>query len=476
MADPIHGRFLVFVRAVAANYWRNTLVIFSMALLGGAASVTADDDLAVRADGPSTLGQKVDVRLEIRGNVSADFDGESARNVPLKVDAKFSYRERQLRSQNSTRFIRDYNTAEALIDYGKGQESSALGPDNRWLIVDRRSDASQAKRLRYLTSSSGLEQTELDLVAIPANTVVWDLLLERSPVARGDQWTPESTLLADVLTIDSIQSNNVQLELVQVDNGIATIGIRGTATGFIDDAETEINVNGSCQFDLNAGYTRQLRLTLQENRTICESAPGFDAVIKLEVQVDRPRQDVFPQSDIKNAGLDKRKWTDYLVMTNPSGDYRLRYDRRWRLIANDGQSAVLRFVDGNVLLGQCNVQTLPQIASKSAYTPEAFRRDIEQVTKEKGTIADERSWVTEQGMTVMCIDIKGKVDDVDVVWRYYHVTQPDGQRLSSVITFDAEVGSRFEGVDQRLVDSVEFLRTKDAAGPARNASAPIQSK
>jgi hypothetical protein len=286
------------------------------------------------------------------------------------------------------------------------------------------------------------------------------------------KWTPNDDLLADVLTIDKVQKNEVQLELTQVELGVATIRITGTATGLIDDAETEIQVQGTCEFDLSAGYTRQLRLTIQENRTICESAPGFDAVVKLELDVDRPSDDVLPQSEIESTKLNERQWTDSLVLQNATNDFRLRYDRRWHVIADQDQKVVLRFIDANLLLGQCALQYLTSLPSPDAYTLEDFRRDVTKTTADKGQLVDDDTFSTDRGQKVMQIDVKGKVEDIDVTWRYYHVVQPDGQRLSMVVTFDTEIASRFEGVDRRLVDSVEIIHASSNAPRTQNVSSP----
>jgi hypothetical protein len=415
------------------------------------------DDVKLAPTGPSTLGQIVDVVLEIRGNMTADFDGETATNVPMEVDGRLTYRERQLRSQRSVRHLREYQKANAQIDYGRDQIETKLEPANRWIIVDRRVDPEQPKRVRYLTSGGGLSQGELDLLTLPASTLVWDRLLEAASVQIAKPWEPASDLLADVLAIDAIERSSVRLEVTGVRSGIATIAIAGQAAGLIDDAETEFDVRGTCQFDLTAGYTRQLQLTLKENRTICESAPGYDAVIKLEMRVNRPSDDVLPQSEIESAGLDQRKWSDAMRLVGRSRDFQLRHDRRWRLVQNDNDLTLLRYVDGDVLLGQCTVKRLSKLASPTGYTIENFRQEVAKNTADRGQITTQDAFTTAQGLQVMQLDVQGKADSVALIWRYFHVVQEDGQRLLFVVTFDSEIASRFDGVDRRLVESASFL-------------------
>ena len=65
-------------------------------VLGGliiSPAILLGDEFELRSTGPNTLGQRVEVGLEIRGNVSAEFDGESATSLPLEVDGKFIYRD-----------------------------------------------------------------------------------------------------------------------------------------------------------------------------------------------------------------------------------------------------------------------------------------------------------------------------------------------------------------------------------------------
>src|SRR5262245_17596601 len=126
-------------------------------------TLVSAQEIDVQPTPPATLGQKVNVQLEIRGNVVADLDGENATSLPMEVDGKFAYRERQLRSQRSTRYLREYLTAEARIDHGRGQTIAKLEDGNDWIVVDRRTDPDQTKRVRFLTSTEGLSQSELDL-------------------------------------------------------------------------------------------------------------------------------------------------------------------------------------------------------------------------------------------------------------------------------------------------------------------------
>jgi hypothetical protein len=432
------------------------------------------DETNIKPTGPNILGQKVQVTLEIRGNLSADFDGESATTIPLEVDGQFDYRERQLRSQKSTRHIRDYETAKAQIDYGSGQQKSSLSRGNTWIIADRRQDPDQGKRVRFLTSTSGLKQSELDLLSIPANSLVWDTMLAHDGAAVGQKWSPPSDALADVLVIDKVQENDVQIEVTQIQRGVAQIRVTGTAKGLIDDAETEIGVEGMAEFDLTAGFTRQLTLTLRENRTICESAPGYDAVIRLEMRVQRPSDDVFPQSEIETEKLNERQWTDALVLENVAKTYRLRYDRRWRLISNDEANAILRYVDNNILLGQCSIQTLNSLPSPSAYSLEEFRKDVAKSTANKGEIVDDEQFATDRGLQVFQIDVRGKAEDVDLTWRYYHAADEDGNRVSFVVTFDTEVATRFDGLDRRLLDSIQFLKRAAASEQAEKPTTTVK--
>ncbi len=417
------------------------------------------DEFAIEAKRPDA--QSVDIQLEIRGKlVVAAGDQDDEGELPMEVDGRFSYIERNLRSSKSTRALRHYKTAEAKIDLGKGQMISRLSDDNRWLIADRRNDNKSGKRVRFLTSTSGLGQKELELVNIPANTIVWDQALAVNQIALGGNWTPSDELFADALAVDRIRENNATCRLAAVDSGVATIRITGSITADVDDADTEMQIDATCKFNLAGGFTQSLDLTIDETRSVSGSAPGFHAITKLNLNVDRSVS--WTLSDIANQGLDKKRWTDYLTFSTADNQISLRYDRRWRMIRSEADYSIFRFIDHGLLLAQINLEPRPRLPSVDSFTLEAFKKEVHDKTAETGTVVDAKAWKTDRGLSMMCVTVNGTDSDVNVVWRYYHLAQADGLRVSAIATCDAEVADELGDADRRFLESITITLPKQA--------------
>ena len=187
---------MVFVASTHLDAWQRT-------------SSGQKIDLAPRQ--ASELGQHVNVRVNVQGNLLIEEEDQVAA-VPLRVDADFDYQEKALRSSKSWRSVRRYDQATARIKQGKKKSVSELTPDNQWIVVDRRAQPSGAKRVRFLTSGSGLSQREYDLLALPANSMFFDRCIEKKDLSRGATWKPDADLLADLLFVDEIIDNEFEFK------------------------------------------------------------------------------------------------------------------------------------------------------------------------------------------------------------------------------------------------------------------------
>ncbi len=422
------------------------------------------EDYSIEAKGPTTRGQRVEVQLEIRGTliVDSNLDDEiRGEELPLEVDGQFEYRERQLRSQTSTRLIRHYDLARAEIDFGSGPAISELSPENRWLITDRKLEG-DSRRIRYLAAGDGLTQKELELLNIPANTAIWDAILQAAKQSIGDSWEPAADNLADALAVDQIRESTIACRLLSVRDGVAEIEVRGAAQALVEDAQAELEVQGRCLFDLTAGHSRQVQLTIREARQISGSAPGFDTITKLTVQVERPATDVLSSDEIAAQELDKQRWSDYLRFVSEDGQVRLRHERRWRMIRSTAEVSIFRLIDGGVLLGQINIEPRPRLPSPDAYTLAAFQKEVAEKTAESGKVAKADQWKSERGLDVMCVTVQGREAELNVTWMYYHIAQPDGQRVSAIVTFDTEVQDEIAGADRKFLESISLAPATQA--------------
>ena len=184
--------------------------------------------------------------LEVGGNLKMSGDN-GAEPVPMSVVARFSYDEQRLDdgSQPSRRLaLRSYDEAQAVIKIANKITKPQLRAD-RGLI------AAFAGKQEYLSSPSGpLTREELELIDIPANTLLLDELLPQGESEVGRRWKPADDALAQFLCLDAIGHSEVECTLAKVENGVAEIMMEGSLGAAIDGVATQIEVKSKLQFEV----------------------------------------------------------------------------------------------------------------------------------------------------------------------------------------------------------------------------------
>ncbi len=98
-----------------------------------------------------------------------------------------------------------------------------------------------------------LTRDELDLVDLPANTLLLDQLLPQKAVSPGDRWQHSDNLLAMLLGLDAISQSDVYSELKEVDATAARMEFEGHVEGAIGGVSTELKIKGRYKFHLEQG-------------------------------------------------------------------------------------------------------------------------------------------------------------------------------------------------------------------------------
>ena len=154
------------------------------------------------------------------------------------------------------------------------------------------------------------------------------------------------------------------------------------------------------------------------------------------------------------------------------GNYRISYDPRWKLIAGESDTAIMRFIDKGELLSQCTVVMLPRRAANKPLELSKYKREIakmvEKDTDAKLIKADQVK--TKTGMKAMSVIVAGEEDGLPVNWIYYHIEAKDGRQMTFVFTLAESVADRVVGAANQLINEFEFL------GAAAKVSAKVANK
>jgi hypothetical protein len=449
--------------------------------------VASAETYALRSGKPDGVPIQVTARLEVGGNLEMATDQQSAsdkstaasdkdsQTVPMSVVGQFSYDEQRVDDGSTPAHrmsVRSYDDAQAVIKIGSKVTKPQLR-DDRKLIT-----AVAGKESAYLSSTSGpLTRDELELIDIPASTLVLDQLLPQADIEIGHKWKPSTDTLARFLCLDAVGHSEVEATLADVKNNIAEITLDGTLGGAIDGVATDIQLKAKMLFDLELNQPKTLLLAIKEVRGIGHVSPGLDVVAKLSVRITpQPSSKLLTDDIVKSAKLPDSDVPPPLEYVATDKSFRFAYDRRWHLTRDDSDLLVMRLIDRGDLVAQCNVSPskLPLPSGEGAgegagvklITLAEFQNDVQQALgKLFGKFNRATESTTSSGNRVLLSIAEGAAAELPIQWRYYFIHDKSGHALTCIFTMETPLVEQFRDQDQPIISSVEFSDSKLARRP-----------
>ena len=433
------------------------------AISTSARPLAAAEKYELKAQAGDSLPVHITANLEVGGDLKIDVD-KKPQPIPMSVVAQFGYDEQRIDDGSHADHrmaLRYYDVAQAVIKVGDQVTKPQLR-DSRRLIA-----AAGGKDNINLASPAGpLTREELDLIDIPANTLVLDELLPADPVELGGKWKPSADGLAHLFGIDAVGHTEVECQLVDVSDGVAEITIDGTLGGAIGGVATDMELKGKLRFDIEKHQPQNLVLAVKDQRGIGTVAPGLDVVAKLKLSI-APQNDskLLTPETLASAKLPDTDQAPPLEYRNEAKGYRFLYDRRWHITRDDPELVVLRLVDRGDLVAQCNVAPAAKTIDKPVELAQ-FQTDVQSALgKLFGKFERASEHGTDSGLRILEAIATGMAQELPIQWRYYLIGDSQGRSLSMVFTLEAPLVEQFHDQDQPMVESVEFLQPKMAAAP-----------
>ncbi len=402
---------------------------------------------------------RVTVSLELDGTLKPSADTKVPA-LPLNVHGQFAYDERRLddcSKLSNRRSIRFYRDAQARIKLGKLTDSPTLRDVQRLIAV------SQTKTGTHLTAPRGpLTRDELDLIDLPANSLLLDDLLPGANKKPGDSWTIDHGAMAGLLGLDAVAASDVRCELAPLRDRLADIKITGEVQGAIGGVSTELHLDGTARFDVERGRLTALHLTIREKRSVGFVSPGLDVTAELNIEIAPLAGSDQLTTAVVNEGLRAQKDSDDapqpLLLHSAAGQFQLCYDRRWHVTREDAAVVVLRLVDRGELVAQCNISPLPDLPGAEPTSLEQFQEDVEKsLGSHFGQFLTAAEGKSASGLRLLKLVVSGKASDVPIQWRYYLATDHHGRRVAVAFTMEDKLVERFADADAALIDSLDFL-------------------
>jgi hypothetical protein len=447
-------------------------LIYVAVLAGSQVAALADDtntSPAFNLRPRATVDQiaRVAVSLEVKGELHLAGQEETEK-VPLLVAGQLDYDEQLLVASgdplSDRRSARWFNKAEATFNV-KAQESTTQLRDNRRLILADWTAGAAAS----IGVDGRLTRDEVDLVEPLGNSLLVDGLLPDKQVQLEDSWTHPPELLAALLGIDAVTSAEVRSVLREADATAARCELTGNLFGAIGGVSTEIEIKAKYKFEFGPRRITWLAMLVHEKRSISSVTPGIDAVSRLQMQI-KPVSSSQPLAKRKTS-LSRDPLTPadlQLCFESSTGHYRLNYDRRWHVIAEQPNMLVMRLLDRGDMLAQCNISTNPVGKQDDEPSLTKFQEEIKKALGASfGQFVRAGQHGDDPQRSVLWVVAQGQASDLPIEWHYFLVANPAGQQVVLAFTLQPDEIEALNKADVALVRGLEFLTpaTDTAATP-----------
>ena len=442
----------------------------TLAIAGGHAIASA---LSANAESPSLADvrpklhevMRVRTEIDVKGNVNVAKDPlastSRSRSFPIHSKATFDYEERPLVPENfdaRSEVIaaeRYYHEAKSSAVLNKDERTSELGESVRHAIVRRDSLP------EMIYSNEGyFTHDELALLRTPVSSQAVEQLLPAEAVTVGDRYQISRQALSSVLNLTSIDSGDVESEVLEVTESDVRFKLKGDFEGMVDGVATRIRVLGKMTFSRASRCCSWLALAIHETRQIGKAEPGFDVAATIKM-VRRPLEAPIalpPSAANVELDLDVPAQRLYVELRCEGIQSGMMMDRGWKIIQDTPSSAILRLIEHDSSVAQCNLRSLVELPAEKKLSLDDFETDVRRTLGDrlvKLVARDQR--ITAQGLDVLRVIADGDAGGVPIRWIMMHFSDQDGRRVQATFTMSDDRIERFGANDGQLADSLRFL-------------------
>ncbi len=436
---------------------------FAACLAYAAQAAKASDTINLQTGCHIGDSAHVDVSLEVGGDLKVK-QASGIGTVPTKVMARVRYDEQLLKLGDGEKKLRQslrrYEQADANLTINTQTLSPKLRDDRKLIGMNLLGNQQQA-----FSPEGPLTRDEIDVIDMPANSLVVDLLLPGKAVSEGESWSHSGQTLAMLLGLDAVDRAEVTSTLEKITPEGGRLRIDGTLTGAIGGVSTEIELKGKYLFDSRHKRVTAMLLAIQEKRAIGHAGPGLDIVAKLKMQIEPAKgESKSLASKLPADALDPKSAMTGVLWESKVGGYRLTHDRRWFVLNEAEGVAVFRYVERGELVAQCNVSAMKTFAAGETLTLDGFQNDVKlALGKNFSEFASATESDTDTGLHMLRVAAVGAVDQLPIQWIYYHVSDRDGRRVVFAVTLESSLIGQFADSDRAFAASLEIRPIEELA-------------
>lgn len=448
-------QWILTAASATAALWCGHAVAAEPSAAAGAVLLVAD---------PTRQLHRVRVEMDIEGNINVPRNAlvskETATQVPVNSRAVLDWEERVIgfaSDRTGHAAERFYHEARSAGKVGKKDHLVQLRPQSQYIRIQR-----DEPRWVVYSPNSYLDGRELDLVKVPASSLAIDALLPSTAVTSGATYQPDQQVLAKLLSLAAVQSSTVSGEVVEINDQTARIHLNGKVEGSVAGVPTTIDLVAKLVFDRQSACCTWLALAIREARDISKSEPGFEiagTIRMIRKPMDAPvKLPATPATDMDRIPADRL----YSELASAPVGFAVLMDRRWKIMTDVPGSSMMRMIQDDTGIAQCDLRPLGKMAAGVQLTLEALVGESRVSMGERFVeVLQSREEVNEAGLRVLRVTIQGAVQNVPVQWVFIHFSDDAGRRLLATMTVSNDHLETFAGSDEQLAASLRFLPLDD---------------
>ena len=426
--------------------------------------------LLARPQGIDLLETRCKVILELEGELRIEEPdpkkAEKIRTAEVRCKATHDYFETIAFDQSlPAAAARRYITAESENWVSGSASTHTLRPTcARTFVVEHKGTWEQ------YCDAEPLERREVELLRSPINTLALEQLLSVEPATPTSSWEIPAECAKHVFNLEAVHASTVQAKITAVEQGTATVELSGELDATANSVPTKLTIKGS----LHAKLGKQcvmitwLGASIQEERSISEIEPGFAITARIQLiradssgEIETDRANLLSLRESQDTG----RWL--VQLESIPGRYSMLTERNWFTYIDGGEEAILRMIENNTVIAQCNIARLPELEEGTHLSLEGMQADIKKALGDSfGEMLESSEKATDAGLRVLRTVVMGKLEDVPIQWIYVHASNDAGRRLALVFTMGGNYTERFAAADEQMASSLEMLPEVTEAQPS----------
>lgn len=425
---------------------------------------------------------RVPVRLlDVTYNYELDLQSEGvvllgpdddAKKVAFTMASQQSFTERAVISDGGNRMAsRLYSKAEMTKRFGAIDPETVSIPAAP-LAVLATPETPESGRMTFHSLDQPMTSQVAGMLQVPLSPIWLDELAtvlfgKKTKLSVGERTTVSADLVAKLFCLEEVRETTIVCEVEKANETQAVLKISGEASGRSLDVASKIRVNASVRAIFETQSLSQLRASFFEQREKGAISPAYAATTKIKLDQSPASAEITAETIRKQQASTNR--SPVLKYSSATNRAEFQHNPQWHLVLDQKGAAIWRLISDGEPMTQCNM-LFSAVADKNEIDLAAFVNEVAESLKENAAeiVKQELLRGTNQSQ-IYRVEAVGTEDDIELVWVYYLITDPNGRRAQLVFITEAQLKDIAGKTDALIAQSLQLQAPPIAATPESTA-------